>query len=300
MKQVGVIGLGSIGMRHAKNLREIDAFDGINVIGYDPNKPIDGLNSSTLNEILDICQIVVIASPTPNHEAHLSTAIARHKHVFIEKPIGDTNKFNIAAALEDAKKENLVVFCGYNNRFHACVKQAKQWLSEGKIGNPIWASVTLAQYSEKEPYLRDGVTSNWSHELDLALYLLGPAKVSAASMRVTNGSDDMADIILVHESGARSNIHLDYLVKPEIRATTIVGTEGRLAIDLVSRWACLVTKDGQRTEHQFHDSFDENYVEEIRAFLDRIEGKETLGCDGQEGLAVLEIILEAKRMAGLS
>jgi hypothetical protein len=37
----------------------------------------------------------------------------------------------------------------------------------------------------------------------------------------------------------------------------------------------------------------------MQAFLDRIDGKETIGCTGEEGLEVLKICLEVRKQAGL-
>ena len=295
MKTIGVIGLGSIGMRHAKNLREM----GHHVWGYDTDmskrtefgfeytsdplrwKEVDG---------------VVIAGPSDQHavEALEGPPVP----LFVEKPIGVSRGCLEILQMYPPK----ILMVGYNLRFHSCVKKAKEWIDAGRIGTPLWANFTLGQFSEKEPYLRDGVILNWSHELDLALYLLGPAVLAGSSTRLTDGKDDMTDILLTHKSGCRSTVHLDYLSKPEIRNHRIIGTEGGIEIELShSRTATLVkgTK-GLELADSLHgaDTWNDNYIEEMQAFLDRIDGKETIGCTGAEALEVLKICLEVRRTSG--
>lgn len=286
-KTIGVIGLGSIGMRHAINLIEM----GNAVYGVEPdeNRMADFVDGGGMVLDRQSVDAYVIASPTSQHHYALFQ-LGEHLPLFVEKPIAD--RLPVARAN--------VVMVGYMLRWHSCVKQAREWLAAGDIGTPLWATLTCAQFNDRPAYLRDGVILNWSHEIDLALYLLGPAHVSAAAARIKDGCDDIADILLEHESGARSTIHLDYVTRPEIRQTLIVGSEGQIVLDLVSRHAWLRDTDGGILEHfQGVDSFDKNYVEEMQAFIDRIDGKDTLGATGEDGLAALQICLDARKMAGV-
>lgn len=297
MKTIGIIGLGSIGMRHAENLQKM----GHNWVFHDPAKDA---SMSRERIFADDVDAVIISSPTPNHLKDLHDCIEHKKHVFIEKPIGDDwdsdDGYHARRPIDAARRLGLVVMVGYNLRNHSCVKKAREWLDVGLIGKPLWANFTLGQYSEKPPYLRDGVILNWSHEIDLALYLLGAAKVAASSTRLTDGKDDMTDILLTHESGCRSTVHLDYITKPEVRQLIIGGTNGTIEVYLLSR-AAYLNSNGIIAESAFRgkDTWNDNYIEEMQAFIDRIDGKETIGCSGKEGLEVLKICLEVRRQASL-
>lgn len=287
-KTIGVIGLGSIGMRHAKNLHSM----GHHVWGCDPDmqKRLDLGFDYTASEIdhLLTADAIVIASPTHKHYEHIFAC--RDKPFFVEKPIAHTISDGLLLSRKVAE-----CMVGYNLRFHGCVKKAKEWLDSGKIGEPLWANFTLAQHSIKPPYLRDGVILNWSHEIDLALYLLGPAEVVASSTRLTDGKDDLTDILLTHKSGRRSTVHLDYLTEPEVRGFIIGGDKGFIEVNLLNRLARV--EPGEF--FQAKDTWNDNYIEEMQAWIDRIDGKETIGCTGSEGLEVLKICLEVRRQAGL-
>jgi predicted dehydrogenase len=135
--------------------------------------------------------------------------------------------------------------------------------------------------------------------LDLALYLLGPAIVAGSSTCLTNGKDDISDILLTHDIGCRTTVHLDYVTRPELRFFTIIGDNGRISCDLVNRNGAVFGIERPIDSYQGFDTWNENYVEEMQAFLDRIDGKETIGCTGEEGLEVLKICLEVRKQAGL-
>jgi predicted dehydrogenase len=203
---------------------------------------------------------------------------------------------------------NNILMVGYNLRFHPCVIKAKEWI-DNDIGIPLWANFTLGQRSIKPPYLRDGVILNWSHEIDLALHLLGPGSVAHSSTRLTDGRDDISDILFNHANGCRSTVHLDYVTRPEVRQSIIVGSKATVIFDLVNHQSWLRDKDKEILDHwqerhidQWNPEYDiwnQTYIDEMQAFLDRIDGNQTLGATAKEGLEVLKICLEVRKAAGL-
>jgi hypothetical protein len=69
-------------------------------------------------------------------------------------------------------------------------------------------------------------------------------------------------------------------------------------MDLVSRHAWLRNSEGVIIDSFVgDDTWDSNYLDEMETFIARVEGKETIGCTGQEGLEVLKICLEAKKLS---
>lgn len=287
-KTIGVIGLGSIGMRHAKNLKAL----GHHVWGYDPNisKRLEhgfDLCGSKIEDIMG-ADALVIASPTSMHSQHIKMALDAKKPIFCEKPISDHDVTDTV---------HRIAMVGYNLRFHSCVIKAKEWIEAGLLGQPIWANFVCAQYNNKEDYRRDGVILNWSHEIDLALHLLGAGFVKAAS---ANKSESLADIVLLHSNECRSTVHLDYLTLPEVRQTIIVGDHATIILDLVRRNAWLRDTRGTIIDSfTGYDSYDDNYKDEMETFIARIEGQETVGCTGKEGRDVLNVCLSAKEFANL-
>ena len=286
-KNIGILGLGSIGARHAHNLVEM----GHKVWGYDtePHTVPGIIKASTVGALHKNCEAFVIATPTARH-ADDFISLPKTSPVFIEKPI-----FSLESAAIWERIAWPIFMVGNNLRFHSCVKKAKEWLTEGLIGKPLWASFCVAQHNTK---YTDPVVLNWgAHEIDLALYLLGPATVTAAA-----GNDQIFDMCLLHEYGVPSTVHGDYVTDPEIRISKIIGDKGSITMDLANRTAWM-TIQGQKWPTLFNDdnkSWDQDYRDEITTFIDLIDGKSVPhAATGQDGLHTLELILEAKRIAGI-
>jgi predicted dehydrogenase len=295
--KIGVVGLGSIGSRHYTNLVSL----GHEAIGYDPcfrrDVPFERC-------IYDDCNAVIVATPSAYHSGGMRASIERARPVFVEKPISLASPEVISSLLEYAKRKNVIVFVGYNLRFHPCVIRAKEWIEAGRIGKPLWANFVCAQYSDKPDYLRDGVILNWSHEIDLALHLLGPAHLEASSTRVVNGQDDMTDILVTHESGCRTSIHLDYVTKMEQRHFFIIGETGRIIVHPPERRIFYYPNDRTHANSELETpegSYDTDYMDEMKEFIRLIEnpGSKTIGCTGKEALKVLDICLQVRKQAGL-
>lgn len=286
--KIGCVGYGSIGRRHAENAAKL----GHEVVVYDPVSRRDVKFERNIYEQVDAC---VIATPSPFHESGIRACVERGVHVLAEKPIS-TAIGGLPAILESAAAKNLVVMMGNNLRMHSCVQMAKRWIAEGSIGRPLWAHFNCAQLNTK---YTDSVVLNWgAHEVDLALHLFGPARVVTASVYFDDESriDEIADFLLIHDNGCRSSFHLDYVTPNEIREFWIAGEDDNIGIDLPSRHITCKRLGSSVGP----GDYDQDYLNEMAAFVDRIDGKITPGATGEDGLATLKVLLDVRKKAGLS
>jgi len=280
--KIGCVGYGSIGRRHAANARAL----GHDVFVYDPVLP-KADRVAFEREIYDECDAIVVASPTIFHEQALRACVGRGKHVLMEKPIAaQIGAIPMLIDFAEAKWDNLVIMMGNNLRLHPCVQQVKQWLGVGEIGEPLWANFICAHQTEK--YTIDGVVLNTgAHEVDLALYLLGPARCVIA-----HESDTAAYFTLLHDSGVRSNFFLDHATPHRIREFWIAGEKQNIGVDIDARRMSLGTEATQAP-----GSYDDDYINEMRAFIDRINGVFAPGASGHDGLATLRTLLDIRKKA---
>lgn len=286
--KVGVIGLGSIGLRHARNLQAL----GHEVYGYDVDP--GSLPHMSPERMENECDRVVIASPTDTHLDYLTQFIKAGIPVLVEKPIAHDNLLKVELLLSVAKETNVPVFVGFNLRFHSCVKQVRKWLQERFIGDPWWASFVVAQRNDRAAYRHVGVSLNWlSHEVDLALYLLGPASFISA----TGNDGAMVDMQIGHYSGTKTVLHGDYLAEPEMRDFRIIGEKGNIVVDLVNRGAGLETSD-KRVVFEGEDNWDKNYQQEMHAFVSGGVSFDEPLATGIDGLNALRLCLAAKEAVG--
>lgn len=315
---VGVIGLGSIGLRHAGNLLAA----GADVRGFDPAPErrallaeIGGTPLESRAAAMEGADAVAVTSPSGRHLDDLSAAIGAAKHVFVEKPLAHSAG-GLPAALKEADAKGLCVFAGLNLRFHPVVRAARTLLAEGAVGEPLWGRLLAASYlpdwrpdeDYRKGYAADpwtgGVLFDFIHEFDLAVHLLGAAETVAAAARRSGrldlASEDCADIVLRHGNGVQSAIHVDYITRSRRRETEISGTKGMLRLDLEAGRLILADRDGVIVEDQsFPVEPNAMYRDEMNAFLDCVRDGAAPACGGWEALDVLKLVIRARELSGL-
>lgn len=283
---IGILGYGSIGRRHAENAGAL----GHGILVYDP--ALNPLDCSSRDEVLARADAIIIATPTPQHWQDIMDCAIREKPMLIEKPITHPDPLAVDQVEEILGRKKVPAFMGFNLRFHECVRKAKEWLPE--IGRPVSADFAVLQKCNRPDYLRDGVISNWlSHEIDLALHLLGPGEHFYCE---ADKADTKADIKIKHPQGT-SWLTGDYLTDPEIRRFRISGSHGIMDVDLVRRTVDLATNGV--SHYSAEDSFDQNYKNELTSFLNQIEGKPGLCATWQDGVAAERIVIAAREAGGL-
>lgn len=280
--KIGIAGMGSIGQRHAENAHKL----GHEVKVYDPLLVRDFKFERLL---YDWCDAAVVATPSMFHEGPLRACIERGKHVLMEKPIS-TAVGALPELLKVAAGKKLTVMMGNNLRFHPCVLRAKQYVDSGALGQGRWANFICAtEWTSTAD--RDGVILNTgAHEVDVAVHLFGPAVVLTA----TTSHDISADFVLQHDGGVRSTFHIDIDTSDRVRNFYISGAEKTVSFSIDGR---RFLAGGAMT--RYDGSYADDYLSEMGAFIDRIEGKTAIGATGEEGLEVLRVLLDVRKMAGL-
>ncbi len=318
MKTIAVLGLGSIGMRHALNLQAC----GARVISFDPNDEScakfyasGGLIADSRDAALADACAAVIASPSRFHLEDLAAAAAAGCHVLAEKPLAHTLD-GVGVILERFAAQDRTVFAGFNLRLHPVVSMARQWLDEGRLGTLMWARFQMSDYlpawrphqNYRQGYASDatsgGVLFDMVHEFDLANYLLGPAQVATAVARNSGfldvAAEDIADVVLCHDKGVNTSLHLDYVSRPRQRVSEICGSEGRIDIDLDARRIVLTDVAGTAVEEQIlPGNYADDYLREAELFLACIDGSAVPTCDGWQALRVLEQVIDARQKCQL-
>lgn len=315
---IAVLGLGSIGLRHARNVLAL----GRPVIGCDPDAGRRALLAAeggqvTADRDAAIAQAdaVVIATPSELHLDDLAACIAAGRHVLVEKPLAHRAE-GLAALLEQAEAAGLVVAVAMMLRVHPAVTRARAILAAGGIGQLLWARLLAALYLPDwrpgqdwtKGYANDprtgGALFDYVHEIDLAAHLFGPARalacVAGHSGSLGLEAEDMADLVLGHPDGLHSAIHVDYVTQPRQRVVEIAGTKGFLRLDLDHRLLRWSDPSGHVLEDvAYAGAYANDYVAEMAAFLAALAGGPPPPCSGREALAVLECLISARNLAGL-
>ena len=135
-----------------------------------------------------------------------------------------------------------------------------------------------AYYSQKE--LGGGITLTMIHELNLARKLLGDVKRVSSFLPIsTNLEVDVdinSNIMLYHNNGAVSQIHLDCIQKVMNRSGKIYFERGWISYDFISSELKIKNEKDVKEKMIWNDlNFDPNemYKKELLTFIDLVDNK---------------------------
>jgi len=218
--KVGLIGLGNMGRNH---LRVLSMLKGVELAFVaDANAEV-AAKAGQLNDIPGVVDptplladvdAVVICTPTVTHADYIRMAAAHVKNIFVEKPLAATldEAIDIAAF---AKEQGLNVQVGFIERFNPAVQALKSVLN--RTERVISLDFTRTNKVSARITDVDVVTDLMIHDIDLALYLNGPAS-SVAAHGFTHGSMiDFASALITHHNGQFSRIQASRVTDKKIR-----------------------------------------------------------------------------------
>ncbi len=312
-----IIGAGSIGTRHAKNLLALGAAS--EVVVCDLNE--DRLNEAKKlgirttkdfeKELQEDCA-ALICTPNNSHVRIAQKAAEAGAHVFVEKPLSHSLN-GVEKLVETAWEKKLVSLVGCNLRFNKSLLKVKQLIEEKTIGRILSARIQFGQYLPDWHPLEDyrkgysakkdlggGIVLDAIHEIDYSNWLFGKATEVTAKCLNTNSLDieteDLAEIILSYENGATAAIHLDYLQRDYVRNAEIIGEEGLIKWDYQRQAVEVFTKIAKKWERtEIAEDKNEMYVAELKHFIECIKGRQQTINDFDSALGTLKIALAAKK-----
>lgn len=311
--RVLVCGLGSIGQRHVRNLRQLMRKNvdiiACRTIGQSPvlnpdmtiktHEPIEGVygirSFTKLEDALsEKPDAAFITNPNTMHLPVALEAARAGCHLFIEKPLSHSLE-GVEELIDIVESKKLVAFVAYQFRFHPGLRWIKSLLDERRLGRLVGAHIVNGEYlPDWHPYedyrlshaarraLGGGALRIQTHEFDYALWLFGmPRKVYAVGGHLSNLDLDVEDSVSVlmtceqEDRGFPVHIHLDYLQRPPQRVCEVMGDAGKARYDF---YADLVEWHDLHTKTRQvieFKGFDRNqmFMDELQHFLACLQGK---------------------------
>lgn len=292
-----ICGMGSIGLRHLRNLKSL-GFE--NIIIYSSGKSvmpgvqeeIKGLNiykflKEALLECPDIC---MITNPTSMHiDVALQVANAGC-HLYIEKPLSHTLT-NLDKLQNIINKKKLITFITYQFRFHPHIIKLKEIFEDNKYGKPLYATTEWSEYlpdwhpweDYKQGYsarkdLGGGVLLTQIHPMNYLNYIFGDIKKVQINKIVTKSLDievdDISDILINFKNGMSGHVHIDFLQKPRVHTMKVLTTKGRFEWNYHKN--NLLFLDSEDNKELFNiDDFDRNdmFVDMLKDFIECVKIK---------------------------
>lgn len=301
-KKVLLIGYGSAGKRHSRNLM------GVGIKPYILTKYPDNLNAMFFkdiaeikNEIFDYC---IISSPTARHLDDLKKCLSlpnKPKNILIEKPL-ECLYLRGKEIKNIAEESGLSTFVAYNLRFLDAFNIINKYVKEQKnliriveviAGEDLKEWRSYKDYTKSYSAHREqggGVDLDLSHEIDYTLWLFGTDFKDKIIYRnkISNlkiNSPDIFKLILDYNTFI-VDITLDYIRTPKERYIKIIcENKENLYFNFITNTLKIDGKTMVMT-----DNMEQSYEKMLKAFLGIDKKNEDKIGSIEEGLNILKML----------
>ncbi len=315
--RMGVIGAGALGFHHVRILRDMP---GVAFAGFHEANPERAAHVTkelgvpafpSVEALVDVIDAATIVVPTPAHYAVAKVALARGKHLLIEKPIAATLD-EADELVATAKASGALIQTGHVERFNRAIRAALPYVDAPRFVE----SDRLAPFNPRGSDVAV-VLDLMIHDIDLVRTLVGGAVsgLSAVGIPVLTPFVDIANARLEFASGAVANITASRVSRDRTRKLRIFQPSGYLSLDLAAGNGEFyrLRRDVDFAELAKAAASVDAFVErvpleapegeplrlEFASFLQAIRGEAPVtvtGEDGREALAVaLRIVREIER-----
>ncbi len=311
MIKIGVVGCGHLGQFHIKLLKDSKKFV---LVGFMDN---DDVKSSiieeqygvqrfkNLNNLSNVIDAVVIATPTTSHYIIAKYFLEQKKHVFIEKPI--TSSIEEAEELILlANKFELVGQVGHIERFNSAYTNVKNILK------PMFIEAhRLSHYPQRGTDV-SVVLDLMIHDIDIILSIIdSPIKsINANGTKVVSVSPDIVNARIEFKNKCVANLTASRISLKKMRKMRLFQRDSYISIDFdkgsseqvkivdydkTNKYALtLKDSDGKLKEIKITNYKNQNLnaiVEEHNNFYNSIIKKTSPEVSFKEGLKALEVAI---------
>lgn len=315
MPRILIAGLGSIGLRHLKNILQLGVEDILLLrtrnepVQEAPHLPVFTRLQDALDQKPDA---VMVCNPTARHLDIALPAAKAGCHLFVEKPLSHTWE-NIETLLAVARDKRIMGMVGFDMRFDPGLKKVRQLIDDGLIGRITAIQAQVGQYLPDwhpwEDYRKGvsarvetggGVILDLIHEIDYVTWLMGEAKevicMNGHASALEIQTEDTAAILIRFESGAIGTINLDYVQRTLSRSCRVIGDRGTITWDLVNQKVAWYLVEDTAWHEFTYAGFQRNdrFLAEMKRFLDCLGGNAQPEVDLESGARSLKIALASK------
>jgi len=302
--RIGLIGLGRMGQNH---LRVLSLLKGVELafiadadmaVAQRLGAQFDVQGVSDIAPVMASADAVIICTPTVTHADYIRLAGAKVRNIFVEKPLADTLEEAESVARFGADHD-LNIQVGFIERFNPAVQSLKQVLEKSE--RVISIDFTRTNKLSSRITDVDVVTDLMIHDIDLALYLNGPARSVAAHGFACGTMTDFASALITHENGRFSRIQASRITEKKMRlieATCVdmfVDCELLRKEIIINRQSEIRQAEGQpytisAVQEAIEVRPQEALLSELQSFVASCRGQQSIEAPGVlDGLAALRI-----------
>lgn len=324
-----VIGAGSIGKRHIKNLLAAPAgapSDAVTVSVVEPRADRRaevvalGVEASRIFESRDAALAAgsfdgaVVATPTAFHVADALACARAGLPLMIEKSLS-VDMEGVDALQHEVESRGLFAFTAYCFRFDPQARRFAELLRDGVIGKPLYAraemSTYLPEWHPHEDYrdfymskkaLGGGTLLDQSHLYDMTRMFLGEIRtvmgISRKDSDLEIETDDFGEFLFHLDSGVYVSIHIDLFTRPWREFYQVTGSDGVLEWDIGRKTITRFAADGSKELMLQGTDYNAMYVNEVGYFLAGVRGERPEGPGFADGVRVMQVVEAIRTSAG--
>ena len=215
-----------------------------------------------------------VCTPTLTHFSLATKLLQQKKNVFIEKPM-TYQSHEGEELLKLAKKNKMVLTCGYIERFNPAVALVKEYVKSKKYGDLIM--LEFHRENRMPLHIKDvGIIYDTSvHDIDTAMWLFDstPEVVFARAGKIRHEREDFATIMLGFKDNRVAVIASNWITPTRVRKFSAVCGDAIITSDFISQEIKIETNNGTEIPRK---EVEEPLFLEIKNFLAASEGKEEI------------------------
>lgn len=309
-RSIVVVGLGSIGRRHARLLK---ARGDLEVQVCEPDAGTARLAFEQFGEtplfasydevLASGPEMVLVATPHQLHCEQTVRALAQNVHVLCEKPMSDNlpDAQRMAAAAESS---SAILNIGFSLHYHPVVERLRELIRDGVLGTIAQVHYRVGSYitlvnsgSRYQSRMEGALLMDYAHQPDILYWLLDkkPAGVYMAGGRggemAYSSCPNFLSMVCDYGAPLVATIELNYLQMPQRHACEVVGDRAWALCDMDKGTIRVGSREMQsETEETIPVEVDRLYELEHQAFLDAVDGKREPESPAAEAIVSMEII----------
>ena len=310
-----VVGLGSIGRRHARLLRErgdteveLCETDAETLLVAQRELGQAASYRSYEEALASAPDFLLIATPHDLHLEQTVAALRRGVHVLCEKPMSHT--LADARSMRDvARGSRAILSIGFMLHFDPALIRIAELIREGSLGEILAIHYRVGSYvtlvnsrSRYQARMKGALLLDYAHQPDLIHWLLGRRPRGVYCAAVQGGRLDLSSdpnvlaLVCDYDDPLVATILLNYVQMPERHDLEVIGDRGWASYDAKAGELRVARRADETTSvERFRTERDQMYRQEHSAFLRAISGESSPSSPPEEAIASMEIIDAAMR-----
>lgn len=319
-----VVGLGSMGKRRIRNLKQLKAGD---IVGVDPreDRRKDAKERYGIEVVTNFKEgmkrdpdVVIICTPPDKHYPYAIEALRRGKHFFMEANVILTG---LQEVIDESKKHpKLLAAPSATLRFKTAIRKIKEIVDSGEIGKVFCLHYHLGQHlpdwhpweDYKKFYVSKRETGGCremvAFELEWLTWIFGKVdKVTCMKDKLSDldaDIDDVYSIMLKFENGAQATLLIDVLSRWFFRTLRVIGSEGNIEWNWSDNCVRVYTaknktwktyKEEKKVVEKGYVIEENMYLNEMRHLINAVKGKERYIYSLEDDKRVLELLEAIER-----